>query len=218
MPSSNYLLDLFHYSLEVILKSWEWQYKDINNKGNPPKFYFTLFQKIAIALGIGFVFYSRNKTAFDNNFINYLITSFSIFIGLFVSILIMFFDKLSVLKKPDNNENEKAIYNQNRNFFYQFTYLTTYNIFIAVLLIALLILPLLFEGFSLPLLDFYEHICFLIYNKESYFLNTLKLFIYALHKFLVIYFILDFLVLTIYSISSFTKHSITSFERNNPDQ
>jgi hypothetical protein len=218
MTNSNYILDLFHYTKEVVLKGWEWQYKDVNGNGKQPKLFFSSFQKLAIVLSIGFIFYSKDKTAFDDNFINYLITSFSIFIGLFITILVMFFDKHSILKKPTNNENEQVIYNQSRNFFCQFTYLTSYNIFIAVLLVSLLVLPLLFKGFNVPISKLFQHFCSEFNKKEPHILDALKLLIYALHKSLVIYFILDFLSLTVFSISSFTKHSITNFERNNPEQ
>lgn len=217
MTQSNYVLDLFYYTKELITGAWEWQYKGVSGKGAKPKLFFTRFQVLSLCISVAYLFLTIDKVAFNKDFINYMITSFSIFVGLFVSILIMFFDKLSSLKAPGNNVNELIIYRHSRNFFYQFTYLTTYNIFIAILLLVLLIIPLLFDGFNLPLKT-----TWLFVKSNSIFdlrtsLKILKATAYSLHKVCTLYFILDFFFIAIFSISSITKFTITNFERNNPN-
>lgn len=46
---TNYLI---YYVLKLITKGQEWQYKNLNGKGDRPKLYFTQLQLIALLISI----------------------------------------------------------------------------------------------------------------------------------------------------------------------
>ena len=50
---TNYLI---YYVLKLITKGQEWQYKNLNGKGDRPKLYFTQLQLIALLISILFVY------------------------------------------------------------------------------------------------------------------------------------------------------------------
>ena len=57
---TNYLI---YYVLKLITKGQEWQYKNLNGKGDRPKLYFTQLQLIALLISILFVY---TKAQFEN--------------------------------------------------------------------------------------------------------------------------------------------------------
>lgn len=87
---TNYLI---YYVLKLITKGQEWQYKNLNGKGDRPKLYFTQLQLIALLISILFV-YTKPK-GLSNEMINYVLSSLSIMTALFLSLIIIIFDKFN---------------------------------------------------------------------------------------------------------------------------
>lgn len=86
----------------------------------------------------------------NEDFAGYVISSLSIFVGLFTSVLILIFDKyLSMRKIYENTVNPSANITASQkkitNFSMQFVFISLESLLIAVTLIALLLLPLLFK-------------------------------------------------------------------------
>lgn len=96
------------------------------------------------------VFFFQN--IINSELAGYLINALSIFIGLFTSVLILFFDKYLIHKanmesKPIANESMQIEKIKVKNFSEKFVYITLETILIAVFLIALLSSPLVFGDF-----------------------------------------------------------------------
>ncbi len=125
----------------------------------------------------------------NDQFAGYIISSLSIFVGLFTSVLILIFDKYINQKKvfDDSGVRDAASKLQQkkiRNFSKQFVYISLESLIIAVALIALLLLPLLFKNIYLQNIFNYHFIedissptysdfKFLIINTIAYISRTL---------------------------------------------
>ena len=139
-------------------------------KSNAPMFFFSVFLSLVIYEFI------------NEDFAGYVISSLSIFVGLFTTVLILIFDKYLSMKKiyeetinPSSNVNvsQKKI----RNFSMQFVFISLESLLIAVTLIALLLLPLLFKGRYIENVFSYFFVNFedwTISNITTFFVNTLS--------------------------------------------
>ena len=99
---TNYLI---YYVLKLITKGQEWQYKNLNGKGDRPKLYFTQLQLIALLISILFV-YTKPK-GLSNEMINYVLSSLSIMTALFLSLIIIIFDKFNNFNFKGEGDDEK---------------------------------------------------------------------------------------------------------------
>ena len=97
---TNYLI---YYVLKLITKGQEWQY--LNGKGDRPKLYFTQLQLIALLISILFV-YTKPK-GLSNEMINYVLSSLSIMTALFLSLIIIIFDKFNNFNFKGEGDDEK---------------------------------------------------------------------------------------------------------------
>lgn len=116
---TNYLI---YYVLKLITKGQEWQYKNLNGKGDRPKLYFTQLQLIALLISILFV-YTKPK-GLSNEMINYVLSSLSIMTALFLSLIIIIFDKFNNFNFKGEGDDEKIHKFHMWNFFYQFNAIT----------------------------------------------------------------------------------------------
>ena len=94
---TNYLI---YYVLKLITKGQEWQYKNLNGKGDRPKLYFTQLQLIALLISILFV-YTKPK-GLSNEMINYVLSSLSIMTALFLSLIIIISKGRVMMKRFTN--------------------------------------------------------------------------------------------------------------------
>lgn len=150
-------MSLFENISRIINESYKWRNRDLLVKKGESKDiklgFFDLLRKNIFFILVFFVF-----TFFFQNIINtelavYLITALSIFIGLFTSVLIMFFDKYISHKSKtsslnvDSNETVQLEKLRVANFSIKFISITLETILIAISLIILLSSPLLFGDF-----------------------------------------------------------------------
>lgn len=141
-----------------------------NFKSNAPIFFFSVFLSLII---YDFI---------NEDFAGYVISSLSIFVGLFTSVLILIFDKYLSMKKiydetVNPSSNVTASQKKIRNFSMQFIFISLESLLIAVTLITLLLLPLLLKGRYLENVFSYFFVNFedwTISNITTFFVNTLS--------------------------------------------
>lgn len=132
------------------------------------------------------------------DFVGYIIAALSIFIGLFLSMIISIFDKFRTLDFAIQNmtESKRAVLIKTKNYFKQFTTLTTYAILIAILTIVLL--SVLFFT------DFFNHstnIYSIDLQNGSYLLFG-KLSFIVIYRATILYFLMDFVYIVIMAVTS----------------
>ncbi|GEM_PF-509883 len=180
----------------LIREGHYWQYTDILGKGKKPKFFFNIAQWNIIVVSFLFVF-SLPK-GLNNEFIDYAITAFSIFVGLFLALILTVYDKFQRIDFTIKyNDIEKIDLLKVKNFFKQFTAITTYCILISILSIVLLMLMTLYDFFNLDISQYY----WTSVSKDSL-ICFFKLFFLCFIRGVNCYFILDFILLSLYAISS----------------
>ena len=140
-------LKTFKYFIcKVVLEGNRLQKIGIDGKVSTEK-RFTTIQKFAIILSIFSIAILNN--GFSDNFAGFIIGFLGIFIGLFTSIVISVFDSKKILTKVEKASSlEKARLKKVRNYLVQFTGLTSYSIYIALIIIILLSIVLLDIGLN----------------------------------------------------------------------
>jgi len=137
----------------ILSESYRWRNRNLIESSGfvEPKLSWTIFIKynifiFTVSTLLSFVIYEF----INEDFAGYVISSLSIFVGLFTSVLILIFDKYLSMKKiyeetvnPSSNVtvSQKKI----RNFSMQFVFISLESLLIAVTLITLLLLPLMFK-------------------------------------------------------------------------
>lgn len=180
----------------LIKEGHYWQYTDFLGKEKKPKFFFNIAQWSIIVISFLFV-YSLPK-GLNNEFIDYTITAFSIFVGLFLTLILSVYDKFQRIDFTIKyNEIEKIELIKVKNFFKQFTAITTYCILISVLSIILLMLITLYDFFDIDISQY----SWTSISKDSL-ICFFKLFLLCFVRGVVCYFILDFMLLSLYAVSS----------------
>lgn len=142
----------------IINESYRWRNRELlinPSKGEkePKKLNFCRLLKHNIIL----ILICSSLTYFFQNIINsnlagYLISALSIFVGLFTTVLILFFDKYLTHKTnvdTSGKDNEIILTEKLKvkNFSTRFIFITLETILIAIVLIALLSSPLIFDDF-----------------------------------------------------------------------
>lgn len=202
------------YIVKIVTEGNRLQKHNINGKSLTNKS-FTTMQ--VVSLIIASVSLKLLPTGFSDNFAGYIISFLGIFIGLFTSIIISMMDKSKSMfeKYDDKNALEKTQTRQLRNYLVQFTGLTSYSIFLAIILIILLSLVLLHNGFKSDIWnnDFVKH-------KEEINLTSVFLFfkrmILIVHRFFIVYYLLNFFIITIFSITSYFSFLLTEYNKLKP--
>ena len=195
---TNYLL---YYVLKLITKGQEWQYKNLNGKGDRPKLYFTQLQLIALLISILFV-YTKPK-GLSNEMINYVLSSLSIMTALFLSLIIIIFDKFNNFNFKGEGDDEKIHKFHMWNFFYQFNAITSYAILISTSVIILLVFTLMF-GKEIDVSQ-YTFVSYKLVTFESILLFLKLLFVYSIR------------ILCIYAISSIFQYVSNEFIKERPN-
>lgn len=129
------------YTIGIIRDAKEWQRKGLADCLTPQKKSKNYFKSIKIASIIMSVILTiLISNGFNKDFAGYIIASLSIFIGLNINLIIIVFDKFNTIDFNTEGKklNEKIKLLKYREFFKQFTSLTTYSILISILLIVLL--------------------------------------------------------------------------------
>lgn len=208
------LSDLLYYLLRLVKSGHYWQYTNINGQGVKPKHWFSNIQLFIIALSL--LCTLLNPLGFNKDFIGYIITALSIFVGLFLSLIVVIYDKFRNTDFDiERCSNKQKLYLQQIwNFFSQFTGLTSYAILISILSIILLSISLI-SAVNVDIDEYY----FLSYKEWSLeaiilFLNLSMVFLYRM---VTIYFIVDFLLLCTYAVSSIYSFIYLEYEKRKPE-
>lgn len=204
--NSNFLI---YYLFRLIKDGHEWQYKNLNGIGKRPKFYFSFLQIIAIFISVLFVI--NEPDGLSSNAKDYILGCLSIMVALFLSLILVVFDK----SKQMVIENEKEVAKLHSwNFFYQFNALTSYAILVALVVIIFTIIELVFN-INFNLSDYY----FAPYHTWDFI--AIRLFmkgsIVVFMRLCVIYFLIDFFIICLYAICSIYQYMRLDFLKRKPD-
>lgn len=146
------------------------------------------------------------KTGFNDAFLGYTISGLSIFIGLFINIIIVLYQKFLVITtaaaddRP--NDNESANKNKMKDFIKQFTFVTGKNLLIATFLIILSSIYLLYKDFFSIDTSNYSIVLRIEQLTKKDVLNFFVYSILQVTRVLILYLLIDFFFLLLYSIGS----------------
>ena len=203
---------LKHYLNKLINEAHEWQNTDINGNLIPCRWFFLPIQWIFIFLSILITILIITE-GLNKDFIGYIIAALSIFIGLFVSIILSLNDRFYPLLIESLNrkltDKEKINLIRKKNYIKQFTSLTTYSILLAILCIILLSLSLVIGSFRIhislnTLTESFE------IHKYYIFCKYLLIIVYRI---IVLYFLFDFILITVYAITSMYNYIIVEYDK-----
>lgn len=204
------------FILKVVKEGNRLQKVDIN--GNIiTKSRFTSTQYIAFLISVCSIFLLPK--GFTDNFAGYIISFLGIFIGLFTGIVIALFDKSkSLLDGYDLlDQPEKLKIKQTRNYIVIFSGLTSYGILLALVTIVLLSLCLLNEKFRIDL-HHYPIVKNLSEINPQAIYRGLKVMILIIHRFFIMYFLINFFIITTYSFTSYFSYLSSEYKKLKPPQ
>lgn len=146
------------------------------------------------------------KSGFSNDFMNYVMTALSIFIGLFTNLIIVLYQRFSTIPKssaPNQTSHLNVLNNTKiKNFIRQFTFVTGKNLLIATVVIILISIFMLFK--SLATVNIFDYS--FIHSKAEINLTSVILFLKSTIaitlRFFIIYALIDFAILLLFSLGS----------------
>jgi hypothetical protein len=201
---------------DLIKDAHLWEYKDIGDteeetKKKKPKLFFTKIQCFFVLVSIVSIFFTAK--GFSADFAGYIISGLSLFVGVLFSFILTLFDKFKNIDfseyKKEKNEEKYIIGVKLKRFFKKTTILTLYSAILSIICIILLAITLI-----VPKLNIEISYCFLIENIKNIPLYTLiKIFSITLYRCCLVYFLLDFILITVYIISSFYDYIISEINK-----
>lgn len=197
------------YIKRLINDGRKWQYTDIREREVKPRFYFTKIQWGIIMLSI--VTTLLLKKGFPDSFVNYVMTALSIFVGLFLTLILTAFDKFKSLPKIERPTlNEQAYLKTRKTFFKQFTALTAYAIVLSLMCILLLGVVSLSSIFNDSLLNY-----ILVSPSKESVIKFITVGIKNVYNGVIIYFLLDFMAIVLYAVTSIHSFMQVEFDKDN---
>lgn len=200
---------------DLIKDAYFFQYAGIADKNEElekkkPCLFFSKMQWLFILFSIGLNLFLTN--GFSEDFTGYIISGLSLFVGLFFTFVIMIFDKFQCIDFSkyhySYNKDNYPIGVRLKNYFKKVTVLSLYVIIISILLIILLSLTLLFtEWLNMPtnLIDFFDNI-----KLEA---KVFHKIIVLAYRMIVFYFLFDFILITLYLVSSIYDFIISEYNK-----
>lgn len=189
------LENLVYYILNLIVEGHKWQYQNATYTNKAPRYYFTALQWLA--LGLALVFVITKPSGLNNEIVDYLLSSLSIMTGFFLALVVVVYEKHMGIESNGVIKDERIKEFKLWNYLRQFSVLTSYAILIAIVIIAILIGSLLFGHET-----HFSNYGLASNLKDIDCLLTIRLSVIVLVRFLLIYFLFDFFILTIYAITS----------------
>lgn len=187
----------------------EWQYIGIDGHGKKPKFYFTGPQIFIIIISFCLIAYL--KKGVDKDLIGYIMSAFAISVSLFMSLLVSIFDKFEKTSFDTHNltETDIARLKLKKNFFKRFISVTSYLVVLSILIIVLC---------SFNYLKSQDHILLNIQDltinvKSINWHKTLKCGLAFTYRMLLLYFIMDYLLLTLFVAGSSFEYYISELDK-----
>lgn len=186
-----YLSDLIH-------AGHKWQRQNIIGTNSECTFRFSVFQIVGCLLAGLFVY--KNPSGVSDTAIDYLLSSLSILTGFYFAVILLSYDQFDKIEVPDRGEKEdkKIKVLKSTNFLKQYNALSCYAILLAIIVIFMLIGTLLLGQKT----DIYEDFEVAGSLKDVALFPTLCFYALVVWRFLMIYFLLDFFIITIYAICS----------------
>lgn len=186
------------------------QYAEVNSttsniEKNKPRYYFTKIQWGILMISV--VVSITTVDGFGKDFAGYVVSALSLFAGLFFSFILMLIDKFQKIDfspyKKDVNAQLMPIGVRLKNYYKKATTLSFYIIVLALLYILLLSASLLSIPFH-EICQFVEKIISASYIDVWKTIWEISSFIVkSIYRGVSIYFLLDFLWITLYLLSSF---------------
>lgn len=186
---------LLYYIYKLVAEGHKWQYQNATMSNRKSVFPFTIPQCLALLISLAFVIF--NKNGIDTTTIDLLLSSLSILTGFLIAVAVIVYDKYKDLPNHITSDAEKIDLFKSYNFLRQYNALSMYAILLALVSIIMLLLNLLF-GDNLDVGKFTW--------AQSFFsidwLGTIVCLTVLLFRFVLIYFIFDFFIISIYAICS----------------
>lgn len=187
---------LLYYYIRVLIREGHIaQYQNANGTANPPKYFFNFAQYLFLGISAAYVFLFRK--GLNNDIVDYILSALSIMTALFMSLIVIVLDKLKSMQFKDENGESNILHLQTWHYIHQFGSITSYATLLALLLICILVSSLLFGAET----DLNEY-CFVAFediNAESVLTFVSNVYI-CLVRFVFCYFLLDFLLMTLYAV------------------
>ena len=197
---------------DLLKEAHKYQYAGISDKpeqieSKKPRLYFTPTQCGLILLA---AILATLSNGFSENFAGYIVAGLSLFAGLFFSFILMLFDRFQKIDfepyKLENNARMTPIGVRLKNYYKKATTLSFYIILLALLCIVLLSLSLL----DISVFDFIS------VREDSMILmllQTIKKGSALLYRGVTMYFLLDFLWITLYLTATFHNYIFSEYEK-----
>lgn len=186
---------LLYYIYNLVSEGHKWQYQNATMTNKKPKFPFSIPQCIALLITLAFVIFK--KEGINTTTVDLLLSSLSILTGFLIAVSVIVYDKYKDLPNNLKSEVEKIDLFKSYNFLKQYYALSMYAIFLALVAILMLLLELLFGGnVDIGKFTMVKSIC------EINWLITIVCIMVLAFRFILIYFIFDFFIITIYAICS----------------
>lgn len=186
---------LLYYIYQLVSEGHMWQYQNVTLTNKKPLFPFSIPQIIAILIAAISVW--LNPKGIDTTTIDLLLSSLSILTGFLIAVAVIVYDKYKELPKNLTTDVEKIDFFKAYNFLRQYNALSMYAILLALVSIIMLLLNLLF-GNNVDVSKF----CLSHSIHTVDWSSTIVCISVLLFRFVLIYFIFDFFIITIYSICS----------------
>ncbi len=196
------------------------QYVEVNSttsniEKNKPRYYFTKIQWWILMISV--VVSITTVDGFGKDFAGYVVSALSLFAGLFFSFILMLIDKFQKIDfspyKKDVNAQLMPIGVRLKNYYKKATTLSFYIIVLALLCILLLSASLLSIPFH-EICQFVEKIISASYIDVWKTIWEISSFIVkSIYRGVSIYFLLDFLWITLYLLSSFFDYVGSEYDK-----
>lgn len=196
------------------------QYVEINSttsniEKNKPRYYFTKIQWGILMISV--VVSITTVDGFGKDFAGYVVSALSLFAGLFFSFILMLIDKFQKIDfspyKKDVNAQLMPIGVRLKNYYKKATTLSFYIIVLALLCILLLSASLL----SIPFHEIYQFVEKIISASYIDVWKTIweisSFIVKSIYRGVSIYFLLDFLWITLYLLSSFFDYVGSEYDK-----
>lgn len=196
------------------------QYAEVNSstssiEKNKPRYYFTKIQWGLLIISIVIAITTRN--GFGKEFAGYVVSALSLFAGLFFSFILMLIDKFQKIDfspyKKDANAQLMPIGIRLKNYYKKATTLSFYIIVLTLLCILLLSASLI----EVPFNEIYQFLAKCIPISYIDIWETLwriaSFIVKSIYRGVSIYFLLDFLWITLYLLSSFFDYVGSEYDK-----
>lgn len=203
--------NFLYYLLVLIRDGHEWQRTDINGQQERRWLYFSILQ--FIALGISTLCVIHKKVGIDHDTIDYLLSSMSIMAGLFLALVVLVLERSEKTNYEADNQNEQSKKLKLWRFNRQFVTLTSYAVLISLLEVSIL-MGILFFGQGINL-DHYEFLPIAKWNATSVLL-ALKLFFVIVVRICVVYFLFNFILLSVNAVTCIYQSIVLSMDDSKP--